>query len=249
MWWELRTPAPMFDFRLLRIRSFTAANSAMFFIGAAMGGAMFLLILFLVNVLGYSELKAAIAITPMPLTGLIVAPNVGRLVDRIGPRMPASSARCFFFVGLVLLAQLGGESTALGRRRGASSSSAPASASRCRPCRPRPWARCRRRSRASARARSTPCGRSASPWAWRSSWRIFSGTIADNVVNASREAAKVVQDDPALPTEAKKAITADLAATAAAAKAGEGNPRLTSQDPLGNAPAAPPGNASGGSSR
>ena len=27
MWWELRTPSPMFDFRLLRIRSFTAANT------------------------------------------------------------------------------------------------------------------------------------------------------------------------------------------------------------------------------
>ena len=93
MWWELRTPSPMFDFRLLRIRSFTAANTAMFFIGAALGGSMFLLVLFLVNVLGYSELKAAIAITPMPLTGLIVAPNVGRLVDRIGPRA-ARRHRC-----------------------------------------------------------------------------------------------------------------------------------------------------------
>ncbi len=97
MWWELRTPSPMFDFRLLRIRSFTAANTSMMFIGAAMGGAMFLLVIFLVSVLGYSELKAAIAMTPMPLTGLIVAPNVGRLVDRIGPRIPAvDRVLCFF---------------------------------------------------------------------------------------------------------------------------------------------------------
>ena len=61
MWWEPRTPSPMFDFRLLRIRSFTAANTAMFFIGGAIGGAFLLLMIFLVNVLGYPELKAAIA--------------------------------------------------------------------------------------------------------------------------------------------------------------------------------------------
>ena len=111
VWWERRTPSPMFDFRLLRIRSFTAANTAMFFVGAAMGGSLFLLVLFLVNVLGYSELKAAVAVTPMPLTGLVTAPLVGRSVDRIGPRIPAVLGALFFFVGLVLLAQLNGEST------------------------------------------------------------------------------------------------------------------------------------------
>ena len=40
-----------------------------------------------------------------------MAPNVGRLVDRIGPRVPAVVGSLFFFVGLVLLAQLDGEST------------------------------------------------------------------------------------------------------------------------------------------
>ncbi len=111
VWWERRTRSPMFDFRLLRIRSFTAANTAMFFIGAAIGASMFLLVLFLVNVLGYTELEAAVAVTPMPLTALIVAPIVGRLVDRIGPRAPAVIGALFFFVGLALLAQLDGEST------------------------------------------------------------------------------------------------------------------------------------------
>ncbi len=112
LWWESRTTAPMFDLRLLRIRSFTAANTAMFFTGAALGGAVFLLVLFLVTVLGYSELEAALAITPMPLTGLIIGPFVGRLVDRIGPRVPGVVGSLCFFTGLVLLAQLDGESSA-----------------------------------------------------------------------------------------------------------------------------------------
>ena len=239
-WWELHTPSPMFDFRLLRIRSFTAANTSMMFIGAAMGGAMFLLVIFLVNVLGYSELKAAVAITPMPLTALIVAPNVGRLVDRIGPRIPAVIGALFFFTGLALLAQLGGESTLwdvtwravlIGAGMGFSMPTLSAAAMGSLP------------------PQVAGVGSGALNTLRQVGFSVglaivvalFSGTIADNVVNASREAAKVVQDDPTLPAEAKQAISAGLAATAAAAKVGEGNPRLTSQDPLAGTPAAPPG--------
>jgi EmrB/QacA subfamily drug resistance transporter len=112
-WWEVHTPAPMFDFRLLRIRSFTAANSAMTLIGATLGGAMFLLVIFLISVLGYSELRAAVAITPMALVALVVGPFCGRLTDRIGPRLPAAVGAAFFGVGMLLLARLNGDSTLL----------------------------------------------------------------------------------------------------------------------------------------
>ena len=109
LWWELRTEHPMFPLKLLRIRSFTAANSAMMLIGMAMGGTFLLVVIFLVSVLGYSELKAAMALTVMPLTALVIAPNVGRLTDRFGPRIFAAVGAAFFVVGLGLLAQLGGD--------------------------------------------------------------------------------------------------------------------------------------------
>lgn len=108
LWWELHTKEPMFPPKLLRIRSFTAANSAMMLIGMAMGGTFLLVVIFLVSVLGYSELKAAMALTVMPLTALLIAPNVGRLTDRFGPRIFAAVGAAFFVLGLVLLAQLGG---------------------------------------------------------------------------------------------------------------------------------------------
>ena len=38
MWWETTTSSPMFPVSLLRIRSFTAANTAVMFVGLAMGG-------------------------------------------------------------------------------------------------------------------------------------------------------------------------------------------------------------------
>jgi EmrB/QacA subfamily drug resistance transporter len=111
VWWELHTASPMFPMNLLRIQSFTAANTSIMFIGLAMGGTFLMVVLFLVSVLGYSELRAAVGLTVMPLVALIVAPNSGRLNDRIGPRLPSAAGAAFFGVGLVLLAQLGGDTT------------------------------------------------------------------------------------------------------------------------------------------
>jgi EmrB/QacA subfamily drug resistance transporter len=111
LWWEARTSHPMFPLKLLRIRSFTAANTAIMFIGFSMGGTFLLVVIFMVSVLGYSELRAALALTVMPVIALVIAPNAGRLADRIGPRVPAATGAAFFAAGLVLLAQLNGSAT------------------------------------------------------------------------------------------------------------------------------------------
>jgi len=108
--WELRASAPMLDLRLFRIRSFAAANSAFLLIGVAMMGSIFLLVIFMVNVMGYSELHAAIAITPQPLTGLLLAPIAGRVVDRWGPRLPGVIGALGFSGGLLALTQLNASS-------------------------------------------------------------------------------------------------------------------------------------------
>ena len=111
MWWEMHTASPMFPVKLLRIRSFTAANTSIMFIGLAMGGTFLMVVIFLVSVLGYSELRAAVALTVIPVIALVIAPNAGRMNDRIGPRLPAAAGAAFFAVGLTLLAQLGGGTT------------------------------------------------------------------------------------------------------------------------------------------
>lgn len=109
--WEWRSSSPMLDLRLFRIRSFSAANAAMFFVGATFGGALFLIVIFLVNVLGYPELQAAVIITPMPVTALVLAPISGKLLDRIGPRPLAVFGGICFATSLLLLSQLGGTTT------------------------------------------------------------------------------------------------------------------------------------------
>ncbi|MCL5735957.1 MAG: DHA2 family efflux MFS transporter permease subunit, partial [Actinobacteria bacterium] len=105
--WESRAPSPMLNLKLFRIRSFTSATASMSFIGIAVGGALLLIVIFMVNVLGYSEVRAAISITPMPAVGLILGPVIGSKLDKLSPRVLAAIGGILFGASLVLLARLG----------------------------------------------------------------------------------------------------------------------------------------------
>ena len=109
--WELRAPSPLLDLRLFRDRTFAGANGGMLAMGMAMMGSMFLLIIFMVNVMGYSEIEAAIAVTPMPALGALLAPVVGKLLDRVSPRVPAALGMLAMAAGLLLLRQLDADAT------------------------------------------------------------------------------------------------------------------------------------------
>ena len=88
--WEAKARSPMLNLRLFRIRSFVSATGSMFFIGTAVGGALFLIVIYMVNVLGYSELRAALAVTPMPAVGVVLGPVIGRFMNKIGPALLAA---------------------------------------------------------------------------------------------------------------------------------------------------------------
>jgi EmrB/QacA subfamily drug resistance transporter len=77
---------PLVDFRMLRQRTFSAANATMLLLGVGFFGSLFLGVQYLTVVEGYSVLHAALAITPLPATIAVVAPMSGRLSDRLGPR-------------------------------------------------------------------------------------------------------------------------------------------------------------------
>jgi EmrB/QacA subfamily drug resistance transporter len=77
---------PMLDLSLFRNASFASANTVMLLIGLAMFGTFFFVSLFVQNVLGYAPLKAGATFLPMTVLIILVAPNAGRLSDKVGPR-------------------------------------------------------------------------------------------------------------------------------------------------------------------
>jgi MFS family permease len=100
---ELRTPQPMFDMRLFRIRAFTAGNIASLLSSIGRGGLTFMLIIWLQGIWlplhGYSfeDTPLWAGIYMLPLTGgfLIAGPVSGFLSDRFGARpWPACPAAC-----------------------------------------------------------------------------------------------------------------------------------------------------------
>jgi EmrB/QacA subfamily drug resistance transporter len=84
--WESRSEHPMIPLTFFRNRTFTAANSAGFFLSAALFSAVFFLSQYMQVVLGSAPLKAGLQLLPWTATLFVVAPIAGRLIDRIGER-------------------------------------------------------------------------------------------------------------------------------------------------------------------
>lgn len=110
-WWEKRALRPMLDLDLFRIRPFSASTVMMVIGAIGMGGGMLLVVLFMVDVLGYSAVWAALGTVPMAAVAFLVSPFTGRLVDRVGPRQLAAVGAVLFGLAFLLFAQLGEQST------------------------------------------------------------------------------------------------------------------------------------------
>ena len=100
-WWERRAPDPMITPGLFSNRQFRNANIGMLFFAAGAIGSLLLLSLVFVNLWGYTQLEAALAILPMPLMGLIVWPFVGRAADTRAPGELAKPALIAMAIGML----------------------------------------------------------------------------------------------------------------------------------------------------
>jgi EmrB/QacA subfamily drug resistance transporter len=111
VWWERRCPRPMLDLALFRIRPFSAANVMTIIGSIGMSGGTLMLVLYMVDVLGFTVFWAAIGMIPMAAVAFVMSPFTGRLVDIFGPRYLAAAGAVLFALAFLLFAQLDAEAT------------------------------------------------------------------------------------------------------------------------------------------
>ena len=103
---EHRSSHPMLPLRLFRNRAFSGANGTTLAVYAALGGALFMVVLELQLALNYSALAAGAALAPMTLLMLLLSSRAGALAQRIGPRLPMTIGPLVIAIGLLLFTRI-----------------------------------------------------------------------------------------------------------------------------------------------
>jgi EmrB/QacA subfamily drug resistance transporter len=96
-----RRSAAMITRALQGNRQFVGANVAMLLFAAGGLGAMLLLSLTFVNLWGFTVFEAALALLPVPVTGILVWPKIAGAADSRAPRELAAPALGIMAVGLL----------------------------------------------------------------------------------------------------------------------------------------------------
>jgi EmrB/QacA subfamily drug resistance transporter len=84
--WERRAAEPMLPMGLFASRPFSSSNAAIFFLAAALYGAVFFMAQFLQTVQHHGPLDAGIRLLPWTATLFVVAPITGARISRVGER-------------------------------------------------------------------------------------------------------------------------------------------------------------------
>jgi EmrB/QacA subfamily drug resistance transporter len=111
---ERRAAAPMLPPRLFASRSFSAGNAAIFFLNAALTGALFFSAQFFQTASGLGALDAGLRLLPFGLLPLVVGPRAGALADRFGERALIAAGGVSAFAGLMWLAAVAAPGVAYG---------------------------------------------------------------------------------------------------------------------------------------
>ncbi|WP_307807046.1 DHA2 family efflux MFS transporter permease subunit [Naasia sp. SYSU D00057] len=97
VWQAVGRGEPLLPLRLFRDRNFSLANAAITTVGFAITSMSLPLVFYYQTVRGMTPTQSALMLVPMAVLGIVLAPIVGRIIDRTNPRNLAVA-------GLLLLA-------------------------------------------------------------------------------------------------------------------------------------------------
>ncbi len=100
---ESHSPAPLVPLSIFRQRTLMGANLVGALLSAAVGSMVFILTLYMQQVLGYSALQTGLAFLPHALAAMIAAPLASQLVSRLGVKLTLVLGMVGSMVGLLLL--------------------------------------------------------------------------------------------------------------------------------------------------
>ena len=104
--WELRTPAPLLDPRLFRIRGFATGSTSLFLQFFAIFGFFFISLQYLQLVLGFGTLKSAVALLPIAVVMMPLSTVAATLAERYGQRIIGAAGLMISAVGFVVIATM-----------------------------------------------------------------------------------------------------------------------------------------------
>jgi EmrB/QacA subfamily drug resistance transporter len=98
---------PMLPLDVFASRQFNAVNLVTFVIYGALGGTLFLLVLQLQVVSGYSPMAAGVSLLPLTVLMLVLSSRAGALAQRVGPRWLMTTGCALCAAGLLLAVRIG----------------------------------------------------------------------------------------------------------------------------------------------
>jgi EmrB/QacA subfamily drug resistance transporter len=108
---ELKLKNPLAQLRLFKNRTFSSGNFVAVMMSFGLIGIIYLLVLFLQIILGFSALKTGLTLLPLPIAIILVAPFAGRFTDVIGGRWILFVGTLISALGIYLMSDLSAATT------------------------------------------------------------------------------------------------------------------------------------------
>jgi MFS transporter, DHA2 family, multidrug resistance protein len=106
VWRELTAEQPAVNLRILRNISFSSATALGGVLGLALNGSLFLLPVFLQNLLGFNAMQSGVTLMPRSLAMAVLMPIGGRFYNRLGPRLLVGSGLLIAAFGFYTMSRL-----------------------------------------------------------------------------------------------------------------------------------------------